>query len=121
MWDGREPSLASQATDATLGHAQGDNPPTPEQQQQIVAFESGLFTAQLFDSGAKYLNSTGASGGPEALSNQLSLYLYRNQRSFWAEPNRRSLQSKYLRYLRCLGPFGRFRRYDCETRTDCAR
>jgi cytochrome c peroxidase len=73
MWDGREPSLASQATDATLGHAQGDNPPTPEQQQQIVAFESGLFTAQLFDSGAKYLNSTGASGGLEALSNQLSL------------------------------------------------
>jgi len=74
MWDGREPSLASQATDATLGHAQGDNPPPPEQQQQIVAFESGLFTAQLFDSGAKYLNSTGASGGPEALSNQLSLF-----------------------------------------------
>jgi cytochrome c peroxidase len=28
MWDGREPSLTSQAIDATLGHAQGSAPPT---------------------------------------------------------------------------------------------
>ncbi len=50
MWDGREPSLAHQALDATLGHAQA-NPPglTSQQQTQIVNFESGLFTAQIFD------------------------------------------------------------------------
>ena len=39
MWDGREPSLFSQAVDATLGHAQADAAPSPAQQQQIVAFE----------------------------------------------------------------------------------
>lgn len=74
MWDGREPSLASQANDAILGHAQADNPPTPEQLQQIVDFESGLFTAQLFDNGAKHLDAAGATGGPKALSRQLSLF-----------------------------------------------
>src|SRR6202140_1401795 len=31
MWDGREPSLTSQATDATLGHAQASTPPTAAQ------------------------------------------------------------------------------------------
>jgi cytochrome c peroxidase len=76
MWDGREPSLESQAVDATLGHAEGNQPPTPAQQQQIVAFESGLFTAQLFDADAKYLSAEGAAGGPVALANALaSFYL----------------------------------------------
>src|SRR5207245_755716 len=37
MWDGREPSLAHQANDATMGHAQGA-PLTPDDQQAIVAF-----------------------------------------------------------------------------------
>jgi len=56
MWDGREPSLAQQAVHATLGHAQG-NPPGPSdaQQAQIVAFESGVFTAQIFDNDAHWL------------------------------------------------------------------
>ena len=71
MWDGREPSLTSQAIDATLGHAQADAPPSAAQQQQIVAFESGLFTAQLFDNAAKRLDADGASGGPVALQRQL--------------------------------------------------
>ena len=31
MWDGREPSLRTQAVDATLGHAQALNPPTSAQ------------------------------------------------------------------------------------------
>ena len=38
MWDGREPSLFSQAVDATLTHAQAAATPTPLQQQQIVTF-----------------------------------------------------------------------------------
>jgi cytochrome c peroxidase len=33
MWDGREPSLFSQAVDATLTHAQASATPTPTQQQ----------------------------------------------------------------------------------------
>src|SRR5262249_33096894 len=35
MWDGREPSLFSQAVDATLGHAEAAVAPTAAQQQQI--------------------------------------------------------------------------------------
>src|SRR5713226_252571 len=71
MWDGREPSLASQAIDATLAHAQAATPPTSAQQQQIVNFESGIFTAQLFDNKAKFLNDDGATGGPVALQKLL--------------------------------------------------
>src|SRR5262245_627146 len=58
MWDGREPSLAHQAVDATLGHAQGNTPgPTDDQQSQIVNFESGIFTSQIFDNQAKFLRA----------------------------------------------------------------
>jgi cytochrome c peroxidase len=87
MWDGREPSLFSQAVDATLLHAQATAPPTPLQQQRIVTFEgctqadtpalcanipagTGVFTAQIFDNAARYLFDGGASGGPVTLSNQ---------------------------------------------------
>ena len=71
MWDGREPTLASQATDATLGHAQANTAPTPAQVAEIVAFESGVFTAQEFDNTAQLLHDNGATGGPVALSLQL--------------------------------------------------
>jgi cytochrome c peroxidase len=88
MWDGREPSLFSQAVDATLGHAQGVTAPTGEQQQQIVTFEgctrantpapcaktpttAGVFTAQIFDDAGQFLFGNGANGGPIALSRQL--------------------------------------------------
>src|SRR5262249_7119790 len=72
MWDGREPSLESQAIDATLIHAQGQNPPTAAQVAQIVKFESGIFTAQLFDNKAGSLTANGATGGPTALSRELA-------------------------------------------------
>lgn len=63
--------LAHQSLDATMGHAQGDGKhPTPAEQQQIVDFESHLFTAQLFDSQAGLLNIGGANGGPGPLSTQ---------------------------------------------------
>src|SRR5205807_5482487 len=74
MWDGREPSLASQAVDATLGHAQANAAPNPVQQAEIVAFESGVFTAQVFDTKAGILHEDGALGGPVALSLQLSKF-----------------------------------------------
>jgi hypothetical protein len=70
MWDGREDSLQSQANDATLGHAQADAPPSDAQIAQIVAFESGISTAQEIDRKAGSLHGGGATGGAVALSLQ---------------------------------------------------
>ena len=90
MWDGRESSaqtatkpitfatnpgdllsdLAHQSVDATMGHAQATMPPTQQQQQQIVAFEMGLSTAQAIDFGAGSLDARGATGGPVPLFTQ---------------------------------------------------
>jgi cytochrome c peroxidase len=71
MWDGREPSLTSQAIDATLIHAQANADPTAAQLQQIVAFESGIFTAQVHDNNAQSLKARGATGGPDLLADLL--------------------------------------------------
>ena len=63
--------LAHQSVDATVTHAQGDGTrPTPAEQQQIVNFETQLFTAQLLDSRAGLLNLDGANGGPALLTTQ---------------------------------------------------
>jgi cytochrome c peroxidase len=63
--------LAHQSLDATMGHAQGDGTrPTAEEQQQIVDFESKLFTAQTLDRYAGDLDQEGAKGGPTALAAQ---------------------------------------------------
>jgi cytochrome c peroxidase len=70
MWDGREPSLESQAVDATFGHAQAIAAPTADQVKQIVDFQKGIFTAQIFDKKAKFLTDDNARGGPVALSLQ---------------------------------------------------
>src|SRR5713226_10117602 len=91
MFDGRESSAATgttkilysnyptsllndlthQSVDATINHAQGNGTrPTPAEQQQIVDFETKLFTAQLFDNHAGLLNAAGAQGGPTPLSTQ---------------------------------------------------
>ena len=78
MWDGRESSptttvlqdLAHQANDATLGHAQASLHLTTQEAQDIVTFETGLFTAQVRDDDAGPLRADGASGGPVALSQQ---------------------------------------------------
>ena len=77
MWDGRESpkgqsltaDLTQQAIDATTGHAQGA-PPTVAQFQQIVAFETALFTAQSHDFRAGSLTAEGATGGPVNLASQ---------------------------------------------------
>jgi cytochrome c peroxidase len=70
MWDGREPSFESQATDATLGHAQALNPPTSAQVAQIVSFETQIFDAQVRDKAAGRLDKDGAEGGPTFLAQQ---------------------------------------------------
>ncbi|MGB6286576.1 MAG: hypothetical protein WBG18_19520 [Xanthobacteraceae bacterium] len=73
MWDGREPTLEKQAVDATLIHAQADGSgPSAAQQQEIVNFEMGLFTAQSFDNAAQDLDALGATGGPVNLQSQLA-------------------------------------------------
>jgi cytochrome c peroxidase len=74
MWDGRETQpgmaihfdLSQQATDATEGHAQGA-PLTDAQRESIVALETALFTAQIYDNNAKELHAAGGNGGPDAL------------------------------------------------------
>jgi cytochrome c peroxidase len=76
MWDGRESSptttvlqdLAKQADDATTGHAQASLHLTAPEAQDIVAFETGLFTAQARDNEAGGLRAEGAMGGPVGLS-----------------------------------------------------
>jgi cytochrome c peroxidase len=70
MSDGREPTLQSQALDATLTHAQAKTAPTTAQIAQMVAFESGIFAAQSYDTGAGNLVATGLQGGPVAVSQQ---------------------------------------------------
>ncbi len=70
MFDGREPSLTSQAADATLGHAQANAAPTDAQIAEIVAFETGIYTAQEIDRTVGVLHRDGALGGPVALSLQ---------------------------------------------------
>jgi cytochrome c peroxidase len=59
MWDGREPSLTSQAQDAIAGHAQGTVIPTSDQLQLIAQFEQGpdFFSSDLL---REY-----SQGGPE--------------------------------------------------------
>jgi cytochrome c peroxidase len=96
MWDGRETfkdvasqdcvigttncystvafDLADQANGATLGHAQGATPLSDEQRHAIVAFESALYTAQVFDVDAGELNASRAFGGPDYLSAQQSYF-----------------------------------------------
>jgi len=84
MWDGRESApqtgtqkityatnpvdleadLAHQAVSATNTHAQAATPLTAEQQQEIVAFEMQMATAQAYDWRAGALNRGGANGGP---------------------------------------------------------
>jgi hypothetical protein len=77
MSDGRETfpgqsihfDLKDQANSATTGHAKG-RPLTDLQRENIVNFETGLFTAQIYDNDAGNLTKHGALGGPLNLSNQ---------------------------------------------------
>jgi cytochrome c peroxidase len=67
--------LTKQAADATLIHAQAAAAPTSQQLTDIVAFEMGLFTAQVYDREAGDLRSGGALGGaPEVLKAQPDYY-----------------------------------------------
>jgi cytochrome c peroxidase len=62
--------LTHQAIDATMQHAQAAQAPTASQLDDIVAFEMGLYTAQLRDYRAGHLAADGAQGGPYYLARQ---------------------------------------------------
>lgn len=74
MWDGRVTgdslldALSEQANGATLGHAEALAALTGPQRDEIVDFEFGLSHAQSKVHGAGKLDSGGARGGPELLS-----------------------------------------------------
>ena len=61
--------LKQQALEATLGHSQAASQPTDAQLDDIVNFELGLYTAQIFGREAGKLDYD-AAGGPMALANQ---------------------------------------------------
>jgi cytochrome c peroxidase len=63
-------NLMQQSIDATLTHAQAAQAPTIAQQQDIVNFELGLFSAQFADFQAGLLIADGAQGGAYNLSQQ---------------------------------------------------
>jgi len=63
--------LTQQAIDATLGHAQANQPPTPAQLADIVGLEMELNSAQLLDFFAGDLyGQNGSQGGPQFLPTQ---------------------------------------------------
>lgn len=62
-------SLIHQVVSATVGHAEGLDP-TDAQMADIVAFETGLTTAQIRDDVAGFLNDDDAIGGPPVLAQQ---------------------------------------------------
>jgi cytochrome c peroxidase len=64
MADARAATLAIQAEGAYHDHQQGKGPLRPDQLNPIVAFESQVYAAQIYDSGAKNLIEP---GGPGAL------------------------------------------------------
>src|SRR5258706_192981 len=59
---------------ATQGHAKAPNPITDAQREAIVAFETALATAQVWDEQAKNLNAADAKGGPGAILGQAFYY-----------------------------------------------
>jgi cytochrome c peroxidase len=62
--------LSQQAVDATTTHAQSAGPPTAAQVADIVGFELGLFSSQVYDAHAGWLAADGATGGVLRLANQ---------------------------------------------------
>ena len=78
MWDGRETfpgktvsfDLLNQSNDATVGHSQASLPLSADQRDQIVEFETNLFTTQVYDFAAGDLRAQGGRGGPKVLSRE---------------------------------------------------
>ncbi len=69
MFDGREPDLRTQALNATLGHAEGAAPSSATL-DEIVAFETSLFTSQVKDNDTGSTSAAGGKGSPVDLSKE---------------------------------------------------
>jgi hypothetical protein len=68
MADGRAPGLEAQAADAASGHMEAPAPLASAQIDAIVAFESQVYVAQVFDNRAgRLVGETPTAFGPRAL------------------------------------------------------
>jgi hypothetical protein len=85
MWDGRETiqkgtaaaihfDLAHQANTATEGHAERPTPIDAATRERIVAYQLGLYTAQVLDNAAGTLFAAGGLGGPRVLSGRAFVF-----------------------------------------------
>ncbi|MET0386620.1 MAG: hypothetical protein ABW321_11705 [Polyangiales bacterium] len=90
--DVRQRTLSAQALDALFVHTERTAPPTAAQLQQILDFETRIYTAQSFDSRAGDL-TVGAQGGPRALADAPAARLQSTasnpiwgEFAAWAEP-----------------------------------
>ncbi len=79
--------LTQQALDAITIHAQAAAPPTAGQLADIVGFELGLFSAQVYDADAGLLSARGALGGPVNLAAEAPLYYPGINDSLGADPS----------------------------------
>jgi cytochrome c peroxidase len=79
--------LTQQALDAITVHAQAAQLPTASQLADIVGFELGLFSSQVYDAGAGLLSARGAYGGPVNLARDSQLYYPGINDSLGADPS----------------------------------
>jgi cytochrome c peroxidase len=81
MWDGREQDLETQFVNATLFHGQTLTVPDPAVVMQGANFQSGMFTAQVYDNWAQDLTfgdpTEGEISGP--LGGPVNLYDWRQE------------------------------------------
>jgi cytochrome c peroxidase len=79
--------LTQQAIDAINTHAQAITPPTSDQLADIVNFELGLFSAQVLDANAGWLQAHSAEGGPAFLASLQPKYYPGINDVLGADPN----------------------------------
>ena len=92
--------LMHQAMDAVMGHAQSKQVPSDKQLANIVDFELGLYTAQVWDRSADRLDRDGATGGASKLSGQ---YYYPGINDVLGGIGRPRLRSRHHDDVRRLG------------------
>jgi hypothetical protein len=85
MADQRDRTLQEQARDAMSNHLERTAPPTALQLQQIIGFESQLYTAQIADFVGGLLTAGGATGGPAALASGAPGVLKSTRYLQWSE------------------------------------
>ena len=85
MADQRDRTLEEQAADALSNHLERSTPPSAEQLQQIVAFESQVYAAQSLSVVGGLLNEGGAEGGPATLASAKPGVLKSSLHPQWSE------------------------------------